>query len=256
MGAGLFETQRSRVQFDPELNMFRRTFALLSPVIAITACIPYTVGSTAQPLPAGARSTTMSTFVMPSFGRLDSTHSFSKLAIDAERRWGMDARSDIGVRVPSGSGLIVNYKRLISDPRSRTKVAIMPGAGFVNYGQHAHFELTLIASGYEPVEGSSGRDTTLRPLFVPYGGLRVMQVLPLAQGAVSDKPTAGGFLGVRIGGRDYGISPEVGVFYDHSVLGVRRGDIVVVPAISIHGDRLIAMIGDLGRGRLFPLASQ
>lgn len=231
--------------------MFRRTVTVLAPITAVTACIPYTVGTTAQPVAVGDRSTTMSTFVMPSFARLDSTHSFTKLAIDFESRWGIDERSDLGIRVPSGSGLIVNYKHLISDPKARTKVAIMPGAGFVNLGQHAHFELTLLASGYEPprAQGST-RDTTVRPLFVPFGGLRAMQVAPLAEGAVNDRPTAGGFLGVRIGSADFGISPEVGVFYDHSALGVRRGDFVIVPAISVHGDRLIDMIREMmGRGR-------
>lgn len=226
--------------------MLRRTFCLLVPFASVTACIPYTVGSTAQPLPAGAHSNTMSTFVMPSIARLDSTHSLSKLAMDFERRWGMDGRSDIGVRVTSGSGLVVNYKRLLSGPDARANIAIMPGAGFVNWGQHAHFELTLLASGDE-ARLVTRSDSTVVPMIVPYGGLRVMQVAPLAQGAVSDKPTAGVFLGARVGSRDFGVSPEVGVFYDHSALGLRRGDLVIVPAISVHGDRLIGMIRDMIR---------
>jgi len=229
--------------------MRRSSLVALIPLGAITACIPYTVGTTAQPLPAGAHSTTMSTFVMPSFGHLDSTHAASNLAVDFERRWGLDKRSDVGLRATSASGLVVNYKRLISSDHAVYDIAVMPGAGFVNLGQHAYFELTLVASKSEPPQPTTGRDTTVRRTFIPYGGFRVMQVAPIAEGAVHDKPTAGGFIGARIGSRDFGISPEVGVFYDHSALGVRRGDLVIVPAVSVHGDRLIAMIREMLGGR-------
>ena len=40
-----------------------------------------------------------------------------------------------------------------------------------------------------------------------------MQVAPLGYRAVHDTPTAGGFLGLRIGSPDFGVSPEVGVYY-------------------------------------------
>lgn len=227
--------------------MFGRLPLLLTPLAVLSACIPYTVGTTAEPVRRGDRSTTMSTFVMPSFGRLDSTHTFSNIVIDFESRWGVNERSDVGVRIPGGSGMIVNYKYLLSAPESRTKVAVLPGAGFVNFGQHAHFELSLVTSRHGPSRSASGRDTTLRAEFVPYGGLRVMQVVPLARGAVSDRPTAGGFLGMRMGTTDFGISPEIGVFYDHSALGVREGDLVIVPAINVHGDRLIRLIREMMR---------
>lgn len=213
----------------------------------LTGCIPYAVGTTATPVPRGETATTLSAFVMPSIGAVDSSRGFSSLALDAESRIHLDERSDAGVRVVSGGGLVVNYKRLLTDPNSRTPVAIMPGAGFVNFGQHAHFELTLLASGYEP-SASTLLPAGDRPRFVPYGGLRVMQVAPLNADAVHDRPTAGAFLGLKIGRTDFGISPEVGVFYDHSALGVRRGDVVVVPSINVHGDRLIRLVRDLLRG--------
>jgi len=201
--------------------MHHRCAAALALLAGVTACIPYTVGSTARPVSVGDHSTTMSTFVMPSFGRLDSTRSFSNIAVDLERRWGVDPRSDVGVRITSGSGMVVNYKRLLTGPDVRADVAIMPGAGFVNLGQHAHFELTLLASRHDGSRASgSARDSTMRRMVVPYGGLRVMQVVPLAEGAVRDQPTAGGFFGMRIGSTDFGLSPEIGVFYDHSALDV------------------------------------
>lgn len=227
-----------------------RKFLALAAVLApLAGCIPYTVGTTAEPVRAGQRSETMSTFVIPSMARLDSTRSFSNLAVDMELRWGLDNQSDVGIRVPSGVGLIVNYKRLLSAPDATTKVAVLPGFGFVNLGHHAHFELSLIASRHNPDHAPpTGRETSLRKQFVPYGGLRVMQVAPIAEGAVHDRPTAGGFAGLRIGSVDFGISPEIGVFYDHSALGARTGDLIVVPSISVHGADLIRLINDAMRG--------
>jgi hypothetical protein len=181
---------------------------------------------------------------MPSVGVVDTSYNVSYLAFDAERRWGIDERSDGGIRLVSGHGLALNYKRLLTDSASRTRVAIMPGAGFVNFGQHAHFEVTLLVSGYEPTT-TAGQPPVTRPRIVPYGGLRVMQVAPLNRDAVHDRPTAGGFLGLKIGRNDLGVSPEVGVFYDHSALEVRRGDLVVVPSINVHGDQLVRAIIEL-----------
>jgi hypothetical protein len=76
---------------------------------------------------------------------------------------------------------------------------------------------------------------------VPYGGLRVMQVAPLSSTAPRDRPTAGAFLGWRIGSRDIGIAPELGVFYDHSALHIRRGDVIVVPSITFYGNALSSL---------------
>jgi hypothetical protein len=63
-----------------------------------------------------------------------------------------------------------------------------------------------------------------------------MQVIPITKGAVHDSPTLGAVLGARIGSLTAGISPEIGVFYDHSALGLRKGNVLVVPAITVHGD--------------------
>ena len=101
-------------------------------------------------------------------------------------------------------------------------------------------ELTVLGSG------------RTRHALTPYGGLRVMQVAPLARGAVHDSPTAGGFLGLRIGRSAFGISPEVGVFYDRSALELRKRNVIVVPAISVHGDILDQLLAPFGRRRPFP----
>ena len=219
--------------------------AVLLVAVALTGCIPYTVGSTARPVPKGERTSTMSTWVLPSVGDTTFGSSSSHLMIDYEMRWGIDGVSDAGFRA-TGGGVILNYKRLLSGPSSIYDVAVMPGAGFVNLGNHAYFETTLMASKRpRPAASPSDKKT---PNVLPYFGLRVMQVAPMNSDAVHDRPTAGGFLGVRFGSTDFGVSPEIGVFYDHSALGVRKNDLVVVPAISVHGPELMRMIRDIMRG--------
>jgi hypothetical protein len=221
--------------------------AVLSLWMGLTACIPYTVGSTARPVARGERSTTMSTWVMPALGdtSLSSQGQSSALMIDYETRWGIDEKSDAGVRAVGG-GLVVNYKRLLSGPSSIYDVAVMPGMGLVNWGNHAYFESTLMASKRRTLPADKERRMSGNVL--PYFGLRVMQVAPLNSSSVHDRPTAGGFLGVRFGTETFGVSPEVGVFYDHSALGVRKNDFVVVPAISVHGSEMIRMLRDIMRG--------
>jgi len=218
---------------------------ILSLVAAgLSACIPYAVGTTATP--AAERETTLSATAMPSIALFDSTGGRSWLSVDAETRFPIDARSDAGFRVVGGSGVVVNYKRLLTDSAARMRVAVMPGFGFVNFASHAHFEATLLVSGYEPMGAATRVEHGSQ--FVPYGGLRVMQVAPLSPDAVHDTPTAGGFLGLRIGSPEFGISPEVGVFYDHSALGVRKGNMVVVPSLNFHGDELIRILRQGLRG--------
>ena len=227
----------------PARKLIRRSALGAATFASATACVPYTVATTATPLPRGKDASTMVTYAMPKIGRIDSSRHLretpvSYLAADFEWRMGLDEKSDVGVRVPSMSGLVVNYKRVLGDSSSRFRSAIMPGAGLVNLGQHAHFELTWLVSGREEIGAR-------KAVFVPYGGLRVMQVAPVVEGAVSDRPTIGGFIGSRIGSLDLGVSPEIGVFYDHSALDLRDRDIVIVPAIAVHGDRLINIV----RGR-------
>ena len=209
--------------------------------VGLTACIPYTVGTTAAPVPKGEKTTTMSTWVLPSVGDTTFGSSSNVLMIDMESRWGLDAKSDFGLRV-TGGGLVVNSKRLLTGPSSIYDIAIMPGAGIVNWGNHAYFETTLLASKRE-----KNPKTDAASKLLPYFGARVMQVAPLSSSAVHDRPTAGAFLGARIGSTNFGVSPEIGVFYDHSALGMRKNDIIVIPSISLHGSELIRTIGDLIR---------
>ena len=169
----------------------------------------------------------MSVYVVPnSFDDSVDKRSLSRYGVDPEVRFGLDDRSDIGVRAPSFSGIVANYKRRLNGASQApgAATAIMVGGGFVNWGEHAHMEATLIASGED------------NDRFTPYGGIRAMQVIPITKGAVHDTPTLGGFLGARIGALTAGISPEIGVFYDHSALGIRKGNVLIVPAITLNGD--------------------
>lgn len=217
----------------------RPTAALLLALpMLVTACTPYAVATTARPLPRGERSESQIFTVVPGGARSpDDSSSVAMPGIDLEQRFGLDERSDLGVRVPTFSGVVVTYKRrldgLTDEPGAAT--GLMVGGGFVNYGQHAHLEATLIRSGSE-----TGRT-------VPYGGIRALQVIPLSSTAPHDSPTIGGFGGMRFGDRDGGISAELGVFYDRSALKLRRGDLVVVPSITVHGGALRRLV-PVGRG--------
>ena len=93
---------------------------------------------------------------------------------DLEIRHGIDDKSDLGFRSPAYSGAVFTYKRRLAGTSASESaaVSVMAGGGFVNWGEHAETELTLMASG-----GSGGIAT-------PYGGLRIMQVFPLSRSAV------------------------------------------------------------------------
>lgn len=218
-----------------------RAVSVMALSASASGCIPYPVSTTAQPVPQGHPMVTGSVYPLPPID-LDATRGGERLLVgDAEVRFGASPRSDVGVRLVGGfSGVVVNYKWMLTDT-SGLRLAVMPGIGIVNVGNHGYAEFTLIASGPEHVGQFRGTE------FVPYGGLRSMHVWPLSSGAVRDKRTLGGFVGVRIGSRDFGVSPEVGVFHDPSALGVRDEDIVVVPSINLHGAELLNLIATVLR---------
>jgi hypothetical protein len=218
----------------------------LSLSAALTGCIPYTVGATAAPVPKGERATTMSTWVLPSVGDTSWSgrgSSTSSLMVDLETRWGISDRSDIGIRI-TGLGFVLNHKRLLTGPSSIYDISITPGFGIVNFGNHAFFETTLMTSKRVKTPAAKLANGWSNQV-LPYFGVKAMHVVPIEVNAVHDKPTAGGFLGVRFGTSDFGVSPEVGVFYDPSALGVRKNEVIVVPSISVHGSELIRMVRDM-----------
>lgn len=204
------------------------------------ACIPYAVGSTAQPLPPGESRSSMTAWRIPRGLDVAGDTATDRdntpfVGIDAEWRRGLDDGADVGIRIPSSSGVIVNYKRRLlgGDSLGAPALSMMPGAGVVNWLSHGHLEMTLM--------GSARRWNGI----TPYAGARVMQVVPLEPEAVEDTPTAGGYVGFRFGGDDGGVYLELGVYRDRSALGMRRGNVIMVPSITADGD-LLDVIRDSG----------
>lgn len=195
------------------------------PILAgASACLPYTVGSTAQTVPVGQTSTSTSWYFIPNALKAPGDSIAAPLAgVDKEWRHGIDERSDLGVRVTSGAGAVINYKHRFVDygQGGAPALAYMVGSGVVNGGQHLHFESTLLASGDE------------RAAVMPYGGLRIMQVLPISAGAAHDSPTIGVLGGLQLGDASFIVRPELGVFYDRSALGVRSANYIIVPAVTL-----------------------
>lgn len=204
---------------------------LLSQLLVAAGCLPYTAGSTGQTVPKGERdSFATAGLVINGYGQFDDTVGSNagrgNIPItDSEVRIGLSDRSDLGIRLTSGSGLLMNYKRRhagFAHPDSAGFASIW-GGGIVNWGGHALVEATAIVSGRRNSAG------------IPYGGIRAFHTMPISAGAVTDKPTVGGFFGMKFILDDITITPELGVFYDESALNLRDRNIVVVPAIAFHG---------------------
>lgn len=202
-----------------------RRIAIASPVVLLSfnACIPYTVGSTARTVPVHETTRSTSWYYIPNAIKVPGDSISGPLAgSNLEYRHGVDPRSDFGLRLMPGGAAVDFKRRLDSDMTgTRTAFAYIAGGGIVNGGEHFMLQGTFVVSGREDVP------------VVPYGGIRAIHVMPIAQGAVSDKPTIGVFGGVQLGDTHFTIRPELGVFYDHSALGLRQGDLIIVPAITL-----------------------
>jgi hypothetical protein len=192
-------------------------------ILGLNACLPYTVGSTARTVAPHETERSSTWYFIPNAVKVPGDSVSGPLAgSNVQWRHGLDARSEVGLRAMPG-GVAVDYKRRFDDDASgtRTAFAYSAGGGIVNGGEHAMIQASLIASGRE--------DASL----IPYGGLHAIHVMPISPHAVSDRPTIGAFAGVQLGDEHFTIRPELGVFYDHSALGLRRGDLILVPAVTL-----------------------
>jgi hypothetical protein len=211
--------------------------ALALPLAA--GCIPYSTGTTAVPTAPGTVQPNLSAYFIPGgldYAEGDSTAA-SLVGADMVMRVGLDNRSDLGIRVPGFVGILVDYKRrLDAGTHEDPALAAMFGGGVVNLGDHALVEAALLASGRQSAQAT------------PYGGIKAMQVFPLHREAVTDQPTVGIFGGLRLGTERLGISPEVGIFYDPSALGLRESNWIVVPSFTLHGRELIDLVLGGGSG--------
>jgi len=192
--------------------------------------MPYAAGTTARTVPAGDLRISAPVYPVPQGLFLDSTiadNNTNYLAFDFRVRSGLSKRADIGFRA-FGGGATLEYKRRVAGAQETgSALALQGGAGVINNGNHIYFEGGAIASA------APSRT------FVPYGGVRAMQVLPIGIDAAADTPTLGSFVGVRIGDADLGFSSEVGVYYDKPAFDVKARRVHVIPSITLHGSRLI-----------------
>lgn len=199
-------------------------------VLAASGCVPYAVGTTAATVPE--RTVAPSALVqIASANRAlneDDRASGAAVAIGNEARLGLGPRSDVGVRLMGVGSLVVSYKQRLSGT-GEAGTALLVGAGIVG-AERLHGEATLL------------RSWPLRGRVVPYGGVRVQAMAPFAGDAIGVPPAVGLFAGGRIGWPDLALSPEVGVFYSPSPLA-RDGSVVLVPSVTVHGDRLIRALG-------------
>ncbi|NNF57848.1 MAG: hypothetical protein HKN04_06365 [Rhodothermaceae bacterium] len=205
--------------------------------LLVSGCVPYAVGTTPEPAPPGeivASTTVQVAAGQPNLRKEvgdNADERVTTFTFDNGVQFGLDEHSEAGARLVGSSGIVATYKRKLtpSGPR-RIATAVLVGGGFVGLGSHAHVEATLL--GAYP----------LSPTMTPYGGVRVQHLLPLSNDALSPNPAFGGFVGVRLGEPDLGISPELGIFYS-STDTLFETDWVIVPSVTVHGSRLLQALG-------------
>ena len=210
--------------------------ALVLCLCAFVGCVPpYSVGST--PVTVPPREVSPSAMVQLTSGRRNlkedsRTNSSGKAGfiLGNEARVGLDDRSDIGVRLLGLGGLTATYKRRLSGRVGTDEGAsLIVGAGVVGLS-HFHVEGTVVTA--YPTDG----------LVVPYGGVRVQDLIPFSQDAEDSAPAIGIFGGGQFGWDDLGLSPELGIFYSPAPDG-RDSDILFAPSVTFRGDRLIRALG-------------
>ena len=213
--------------------------ALAALALTAAGCVPYAVGTTAATVPE--RRVEPSAVVQIASARRDLDRgdgpSSPAVSLGNEARLGLDARTDVGLRLTGFGGVTASVKRRLSG-RGDTGAALLVGAGVVG-ASHVHSEATLIVSR-AAFGGALGRQFGAR--VAPYGGVRVQDLAPFAGDALNTPPAVGVFAGARLGWPDLAISPEVGVFYSPTSISGERS-VIVVPSVTVRGDRLRRALG-------------
>ena len=201
----------------------------------LAGCVPYAVGST--PATVAPREVEPSVFLQAVSSRRDldddDEPTGAGLQLGNEARLGLDARSDVGVRLIGLGSLTATYKRrLTGAPGGDRGASLLVGGGLIR-ASHLHLEATVVASP-GPLAAA--------PRVTPYGGLRAQDLTPFYGDAVGSAPALGVFAGARLGRPDLAVSPELGLFYSPSPF--RDGsDLIVVPSVTLRGDRLRRALG-------------
>jgi hypothetical protein len=184
-------------------------------------CLPYTMGATAATVPRDSVVATVSLSRGSAAIASRSEYDIPFPTLDVEARAGIDAASDLGLRVTSLSGLVVSYKRRLLGAADGPAVAGQFEAGIVHLGDHGLGGLSLLASGGETAVAA------------PFVGARVLALAPFRARAARSGPVAGGFAGMRFGAGRVALLPEVAVFRDPNQ-GDRQGrQWFVVPALGV-----------------------
>ncbi len=210
-------------------------------VAALVACQPYTVGSTAQPVPRGSptRSSSVAVPIQRSYvdrlGRPQLPIQ-TELLLDNELRFRTGAASDLGLRLTGAAGLVVNGKRRLwgADHVDSAAIAASVGAGLLQLGSDFFAEGTLHVSGPRRRAG------------LPYAAIKWMDMTPLQSPSSAsytpDAPSLGLILGWRFGDHATAISPEVGIWQDGDDRRFWTGRWIVVPSLNFNGPGLLVRL--------------
>lgn len=210
-----------------------RIVLVLCALLATSGCVPYAVGGTPRTVPERQVEPSVTLQIASARRDVDRGDRANRptFAVTNEARLGLDAVSDVGVRL-TGFGLSATYKRRLSGVANTDRgVAVMLGGGVVGLS-HLHWEGTLVASGLIPQTDR----------VVPYYGVRAQGLVPFSDDAEDSSPAVGGFLGARVGWPDLAIAPELGVFYSPSPVR-RDSPWILVPSVTVRGERLVKALG-------------
>ena len=215
---------------------FLTLLALVASVtVGASGCVPYSVGATAATV--APREIEPSTILQVTSGRRDLLEDDEPkgagLMLGNEARLGLDARSDVGVRIVGLGSVTATYKRRLAGlPGQDAGVSLLVGAGVVG-ATHLHAEATLVASPGPLAPASQ---------IVPYGAIRLQDLTAFAPDALGSAPALGLVIGGRFGWPDLAVSPELGVFYSPSPFA-GDDDLILVPSVTVRGDRLRKALG-------------
>ncbi len=204
---------------------FKSVIMIAAPLSLLTGCISYSVGMGAETTAPNEQATSSIINLVPgTIKDMSGTQPTRRPSVDTDIRFGIDDRTDLGFRIATWSGFMLTWKRQLTradtsaTPENRSRTALMLGGGLINAGEHAGFEATLITSGKWTSAGQS------------YGALRAIQVAPLSPSARQDDPVVGLVFGHLFGDRNSSFGPEIGVYYDRSVLGLNTSRMLVIPS--------------------------
>jgi hypothetical protein len=208
-----------------------RRYAAATVVVLTTACVPYSLGTTAQTLPKGSSTLSFTYSVAQgASNRIEALREGTRerpdvMSFDSEMRFGLSERSDVALRIVNAGGLSSTYKRRLagSADLDEPAVAMLLGGGVLYWGDYLHAEAALIASGRD---GGWG---------LPFGAIRTLATVPTRGTLDWDEPIVGAHVGWRwrphwrLG---FSLLPELAMYYDDA-REAGRSNWVMVPSLTV-----------------------